>query len=220
MENRRNYYRILHVQRDAPQEIIRISYRTLMQTLRMHPDLGGDHGNASLINEAYAVLSNPQKRAAYDRTLRSAREEAQGFTAAQGSTSPTDNEAAGATADAAATTGRREAASPRKRSRPGMRERAVARLRKQLPVTVLAGGMTPPALEAHTVDISPAGLRFLSRVRLPVGKLVRVECDLCSTVAEVRNCTPAPGAGLFAVGLRFRDPEFRRRSGSFIYVAA
>jgi hypothetical protein len=41
MKNRRNYYRILHVQEDAPEEIIRTSYRTLMQRMRMHPDLGG-----------------------------------------------------------------------------------------------------------------------------------------------------------------------------------
>ena len=30
MQNRRNYYRILHVQQDAPVEIIKTSYRTLM----------------------------------------------------------------------------------------------------------------------------------------------------------------------------------------------
>jgi len=67
--NRRNYYRILHVQRDAPLEVIKSSYRTLMQRLKMHPDLGGDHWNAALINEAYQVLTDPEKRAAYDRTL-------------------------------------------------------------------------------------------------------------------------------------------------------
>ena len=65
--NRRNYYRILHVQPDAPAEVIKSSYRTLMQRLRMHPDLGGDHWNASLINEAYTVLMDPEQRAAYDR---------------------------------------------------------------------------------------------------------------------------------------------------------
>lgn len=69
MQNRRNYYRILHVQPDAPAEIIRTSYRTLMQHLKMHPDLGGDHGSAALINEAFATLQDPAKRAAYDRTL-------------------------------------------------------------------------------------------------------------------------------------------------------
>jgi curved DNA-binding protein CbpA len=64
--NRRNYYRILHVQPDAPAEVIKASYRTLMSKLRMHPDLGGDHAQAQLVNEAYAVLSDPERRAAYD----------------------------------------------------------------------------------------------------------------------------------------------------------
>lgn len=39
--NRRNYYRILHVQPDAPLEIIRASYRAMMGPLKMHPDMGG-----------------------------------------------------------------------------------------------------------------------------------------------------------------------------------
>ena len=66
-QNRRNYYRILHVQPDAPAAIIKASYRALMSKLRMHPDLGGDHAQALLVNEAYAVLSDPERRAAYDR---------------------------------------------------------------------------------------------------------------------------------------------------------
>ena len=66
MDNRRNYYRILHVQPDAPVEIIQSSYRTLMQRLKQHPDLGGDHWNAALINEAYRVLISPQSREQYD----------------------------------------------------------------------------------------------------------------------------------------------------------
>jgi len=70
--NRRNYYRILHVQRDAPLEIIKTSYRTLMQRMKMHPDLGGDHADAQLINQAYATLSDPERRAAYDAGLEAA----------------------------------------------------------------------------------------------------------------------------------------------------
>ena len=69
MKNRRNYYRILHIQPDAPQDIIKASYRTQMQKLKMHPDLGGDEWDASILNEAYRVLSNPRKRAAYDATF-------------------------------------------------------------------------------------------------------------------------------------------------------
>src|SRR5215218_2791183 len=67
MQNRRNYYRILQVQPDAPAEVIRTSYRTLMQRLKMHPDLGGDHWNATLLNEAFTTLNDPDRRAAYDK---------------------------------------------------------------------------------------------------------------------------------------------------------
>jgi len=66
--NQRNYYRLLHVQFDAPVEVIQASYRTIMQKLKQHPDLGGDEANASLLNEAYSVLINTEKRAKYDKT--------------------------------------------------------------------------------------------------------------------------------------------------------
>lgn len=69
MKNKRNYYRILHVQPDAPVQLIKMSYRTIMQKLKKHPDLGGDEWDASVINEAYAVLSDKKLRAAYDARL-------------------------------------------------------------------------------------------------------------------------------------------------------
>ena len=65
----RNYYELLHVSRDAPLEIIRGSYRALMQQMKHHPDLGGDAATAAVINEAYAVLSDPERRAEYDARL-------------------------------------------------------------------------------------------------------------------------------------------------------
>lgn len=71
MKNKRNYYRILHVQMDAPESVIKSAYRTMMQTLRQHPDLGGDEWNASLLNEAREVLLNPIRRAEYDAELMS-----------------------------------------------------------------------------------------------------------------------------------------------------
>ncbi len=68
-EDRRNHYRTLNVQPDAPLESIKNNYRTLLQKLRLHPDLGGENWNASIINEAYSVLRNPLKRATYDKEL-------------------------------------------------------------------------------------------------------------------------------------------------------
>jgi hypothetical protein len=69
LKNRRNYYRILQVQPDAPSEIIHASYRTIMRELKQHPDLGGDTSDAALLNEAYETLKNPLQRASYDEEL-------------------------------------------------------------------------------------------------------------------------------------------------------
>ena len=40
-----------------------------MQKLKAHPDLGGDTWNATVINEAYEILSEPDRRAQYDKLL-------------------------------------------------------------------------------------------------------------------------------------------------------
>ncbi len=68
-DQQKTYYNVLHVLPDAPIEIIRSSYKTLMQALKKHPDLGGNHEEAILINRAYATLSDPEKRSEYDRKL-------------------------------------------------------------------------------------------------------------------------------------------------------
>lgn len=66
-KNLPNYYIILRVQPHASVEAIKASYRKLMVTMKMHPDLGGNHDVAAQINEAYAVLRDAAKRAKYDR---------------------------------------------------------------------------------------------------------------------------------------------------------
>ncbi len=67
MKNKRNYYRLLHVQFDAPAAVIKSSYRSMMQKMRMHPDLGGDEEYAKLLNEALSVLLDEDKRAEYNQ---------------------------------------------------------------------------------------------------------------------------------------------------------
>lgn len=70
--NRRNYYRVLHVQPDAPAEVIRAAYRALMT--RAHPDAGGDTDTAAMLNAAWEVLGDPTTRSRYDaeRAVRAA----------------------------------------------------------------------------------------------------------------------------------------------------
>ena len=67
VSNSTDYYELLHLQPDAPPALIKASYRTLMQKLKMHPDLGGDTAVASLLNKAYDTLGDPVLRARYDK---------------------------------------------------------------------------------------------------------------------------------------------------------
>jgi len=61
-----DYYEILQVNPKADQEMIERAYRLLAK--RYHPDNQdtGDSGKFGTLMEAYLVLSNPDKRAAYD----------------------------------------------------------------------------------------------------------------------------------------------------------
>jgi len=64
-----DYYRVLHVQRDAPLAIIKASYRTLRAAIIYHPDRDNLATLTQLLNEAYAVLSDSAQRFHYDQKL-------------------------------------------------------------------------------------------------------------------------------------------------------
>ncbi len=70
MTRKGSYYDILGVTPAAPQEIISAVYRAWMKAMRVHPDLGGDPELAKTLSEAYGILKDPEKRAAYDLRLR------------------------------------------------------------------------------------------------------------------------------------------------------
>ena len=70
MATRRDYYEILGVPRDATQEEIKKAYKKLAK--KWHPDLNPQNRKEAEerfkeITEAYQVLSDPEKRAQYDR---------------------------------------------------------------------------------------------------------------------------------------------------------
>lgn len=63
----KDYYNILGVGKTASTEEIKKAYRKL--AMKHHPDRAGKENEAKFkeVNEAYQVLSNPQKRAQYDQ---------------------------------------------------------------------------------------------------------------------------------------------------------
>lgn len=67
-----DHYRRLGVGPDASAAEIRSAYRRLARAL--HPDHGGGAASEmTSLNDAYATLRDPTRRAAYDRTLRAGR---------------------------------------------------------------------------------------------------------------------------------------------------
>lgn len=62
-----NHYEVLEVASTASERIIRLAYRELAR--QHHPDQGGSDHEMTRIIEAYQALSDPVRRAAYDKTL-------------------------------------------------------------------------------------------------------------------------------------------------------
>ncbi|OYX91029.1 MAG: molecular chaperone DnaJ, partial [Novosphingobium sp. 35-62-5] len=64
-----DFYELLEVERTADEKVLKSAYRKL--AMKFHPDknpgCADSEAKFKQINEAYACLSDPQKRAAYDR---------------------------------------------------------------------------------------------------------------------------------------------------------
>ena len=67
--SKRDYYEVLGVERSVDEKALKSAYRKL--AMKYHPDQNAGDASAEEkfkeVGEAYAVLSDPQKRAAYDR---------------------------------------------------------------------------------------------------------------------------------------------------------
>ncbi len=80
-ENKRDYYEVLGISKGASEDEIKKAYRTLAK--KYHPDMnpGDKEAEAKFkeVNEAYAVLSDADKRAKYDQYGHAAFDPSSGF---------------------------------------------------------------------------------------------------------------------------------------------
>ena len=233
MDQLPDYYRILHVHRDAPVEVIRASYRTIMQRLKQHPDLGGDHRRAALINEAYRTLTSAEKRAAYDRQLATnpgntalaadgARDNDDRFSITSpglvdrclfcGSTHSEMNNPMAVCSQCDSPLG--PAAHPKLESQG---QRAVARIARNHPI-VFYRSWPGQAESARTRDISVNGISFVAPGPVDKGVHLKIQGDLLSAVARVTHCQEEAGdrGSVWIVGAVFITLKFARTQGSFV----
>ena len=238
MNNRdHDFYRILHVSPDAPEEIIRSSYRTLMQRLKQHPDLGGDHENAALINEAYATLTNPKTRALYDeqrdcgRTVRDENSSAQTRTVDHDYENTVRISLGGcffcgapfekteaAPADLFCLECKSPLAMPEFEGSNDDGLRALSRFSKQQTITFFDHWPSSEAYAATTRDISLKGMQFVTQVGLQHNQVIKIDCDVCHAVARVAHVSQE--GGLWVVGVEFATLSFNQSRGSFVSARA
>lgn len=229
VKNRRNYYRVLQVQPDAPVEVIKATYKTLMRDLKQHPDLGGDVWNAQVLNEAYETLNQADKRHLYDKKLferYTKKPFANPLTgqkpvisvfcpfckrplarkASPGQSCPTCKSPLQSQADDELSRTCR---------------RAVGRIKK--------GGRfyyytTWPqkALKGELADISKNGMRFRTNVTLSKGLLIKLNGPLVSGVAKISNVQKMHGSQnkMYSIGTEFVSVIFKEPRGGFYSKSA
>ena len=227
---RRNLYRILYVQPEAPPEVITAVYRCLMSQLRAHPDLGGNTELAARINQAYQVLRDPVKRKAYDESRRRP---------LSSRTRPTDGEVRRTAAATAGTcpfctapvptrieaeTRCRRCASPLApvaselaTAREPFGRRAAPRVEKNSRVTVHAAPDEAP-VSAVLRDLSASGVSLYTAVALRPGRNIRIEALGMDLVAHVIKTQPSDKGCLVRAVLL--TALFNRKSGVFMSTSS
>ncbi len=227
MKNRRNYYRLLQVQPDAPIEVIRASYRTLMRELKQHPDLGGNSAYAALLNEAYRALSHPDLRTEYDKKL------FQRYTkqslATRTFTHAANPEPLCPFCKAALPHPARPdqtcsvCQSPLKSEEGAAARdrRAFARIKRSGRIYYWAEWPQDPQ-EAGMIDISPNGMRLLCGKQIKPGTVLKISGPDFKASAKVIHTRPekVDGKNLHAVGVSFLAVQFENPRGSFLSTLA
>ncbi len=233
---KQTYYDILRVSRDAPPEVIRGSYRSLMQQCGVHPDRGGDAETAALINRAYAVLSDAAQRSDYDARLAILSRIAMGFEQPASTPNPAeqrrpvDRDRACAFCELPHDRGTIveadslcvHCASPlcvadNLRLEPDD-QRAIARISKRFDLTYFLHRHQKQGFSGQTEDVSLNGLKMITRRLVPRGQRIRIASRVIEAVGTITHCAPRRRGWHteHVSGVSFLTLRLLRSSGAFL----
>jgi hypothetical protein len=193
-----------------------------MTKLRMHPDRGGDHWNATVINEAYAVLIDPAQRAAYDATRKSAGmgPETQSEAPEEPSTCRFCGAAHGLPGrphDAAVCSTCNTPLAPVSHERLESGQRAVHRIVRRMALSYFTGWPAQGPYPAETRDLSLHGVRFVCRNSVMVGKLLKIECEALTALVRVLACAENDERDWrWLIRAELVTARFKRARGAFV----
>ena len=226
-----DYYRILHVQPDAPTPVIHAIYRTLLNRLQTSATFAGE-ADAGLIEEAYAVLGNAQRRAAYDAQRRAA--------SAQAAPPPREVHAVDEDADTLVMNVCLFCGAPHGIQRrlerdddcgrcgsplcPAERhrleysgQRMLSRIPKHHPIDIYVTWPQGEPAAAEMRDLSLNGMQFTSVTRLQPNQIVKIICSELHALARVAHTNrDIDTADRWITGVEFLTLRFRQIRGSFV----
>jgi hypothetical protein len=224
-----DYYRILHVQPDAPTAVIHASFRSLSQRLQASTLSGGS--DAALLEEAYAVLGDTRRRAAYDQ-LRSSDPTA--------NARPSGSRTAFDQTDVLGTNACLFCGTPHGLQRviergddcgrcdsplfPAERhrfeysgQRMLSRMPKQRGIHLYVTWPQPEPFAAQMRDISLNGMQFVAVMQLHPNQIVKIDCQELGALGRVAHTAPDPDNIVgWSTGVEFLTLRFRKSRGSFV----
>ena len=199
--NAPDYYRVLQIPPDAPVPLIHSSYRTLVRRARSGSP-GGDE--IARLDAAYAVLSDPQRRAAYDvQRASQSRTEAGPAGTCLFCGAPHGIDRMFARDDECA-----RCASP---LYPAERhrleysgQRILGRIQLRYPISIWTQFQRETAIAGEMRNLSLNGIGFTAGVLFEANQIVRVDCAQLHAIGRIAHAEPTTqGPHPFSAGLEF-----------------